>query len=398
MIRLENISFDHCIKCTVCTVYCPVTRASALYPGPKQSGPDTERLRIKNPELLDDSLKYCNNCKRCEIACPSDVRIADLIQHAKARREKGSFRPRDFLLSRTDLLGKLATPIAPLANFFTHQTWFKKALERVLKIPSQRVFPKYGWGRFDRRFRRHARKQATYNRKVVYFPGCYVNYNNHDLGFSVVKVLNALGFGVEVNYEACCGVPLIANGYMDKARDNARRNIDSLNSAAEKINGRIVSASSTCTMALRHEYRHLLEMDDGGLWDRVDYITRFIRREFDNGNIPEMKPVNLTAAYHAPCHLERMGSVLDTVDVLRRIPGLRLVLIHSECCGISGTYGFKQELYQVSQDVGADTLRRLQAVSPDVVITDCETCKWQIEMNTSLKALHPVSILARALV
>ena len=184
---------------------------------------------------------------------------------------------------------------------------------------------------------------------------------------------------------------------MDKARENARRNIESLNAASDKINGRIVSASSTCTMALRHEYRSLLDLDDHGLWDKVDYITRFIRREFDNGNVPEMKPVNLTAAYHAPCHLERMGSVLDTVDVLRRIPGLRLVLIHSECCGISGTYGFKQELYQISQDVGGDTMRRLQAVSPDVVITDCETCKWQIEMNTDLKVHHPVSVLARAL-
>ena len=77
MINLENISFDHCIKCTVCTAYCPVARATHLYPGPKQSGPDTERLRIKNPNLLDESLKYCNNCKRCEIACPSDVKIAD---------------------------------------------------------------------------------------------------------------------------------------------------------------------------------------------------------------------------------------------------------------------------------------------------------------------------------
>ncbi|TFH43778.1 MAG: 4Fe-4S dicluster domain-containing protein, partial [Chrysiogenales bacterium] len=76
MIRLENISFDQCIKCTVCTIYCPVARVTHLFPGPKQSGPDTERLRIKDPELVDASLKYCSNCKRCETACPSGVQIA----------------------------------------------------------------------------------------------------------------------------------------------------------------------------------------------------------------------------------------------------------------------------------------------------------------------------------
>ena len=97
MIKLENISFDHCIKCTVCTIYCPVARATHHFPGPKQSGPDTERLRIKSPELLDDSLKYCTNCKRCETACPSDVKIADIIQEAKWHYGEHHFNLRNFL-------------------------------------------------------------------------------------------------------------------------------------------------------------------------------------------------------------------------------------------------------------------------------------------------------------
>ena len=47
----KNISennFEQCIKCTVCTVYCPVVPVNPLYPGPKQAGPDGERLRLKN--------------------------------------------------------------------------------------------------------------------------------------------------------------------------------------------------------------------------------------------------------------------------------------------------------------------------------------------------------------
>ncbi len=66
-----NQTFDQCIKCTVCTAYCPVAKANPAYPGPKQAGPDGERLRIKSPELFDSALKYCTNCKRCEVACPS---------------------------------------------------------------------------------------------------------------------------------------------------------------------------------------------------------------------------------------------------------------------------------------------------------------------------------------
>lgn len=32
-----------------------------------------------------------------------------------------------------------------------------------------------------------------------------------------------------------------------------------------------------------------------------------------------------------------------------------------------------------------------------MVITDCETCKWQVEMSTSKPCEHPITLLARAL-
>ena len=72
-------SFEQCVKCTICTVYCPVAAVNAEYPGPKQAGPDGERYRLKNRSFYDDSLDYCLNCKRCEVACPSNVKIGDII-------------------------------------------------------------------------------------------------------------------------------------------------------------------------------------------------------------------------------------------------------------------------------------------------------------------------------
>lgn len=400
MIKLENISFDHCIKCTVCTVYCPVARVTHLYPGPKQSGPDTERLRIKSPELLDISLKYCSNCKRCEIACPSDVKIADIIQSAKWKYSKRSLklsRIRDFLLSRTDLMGGVATWFSPIVNFFTGLGIVKFFLNTFLRIPRQRRFPKYAQGTFERWFNKNSREQQGYDKKVLYFHGCYVNYNYHQQGKDVITVMNALGYGVEMTDEKCCGVPMIANGFLKKATKNAKFNIKSLGKATGNSDKRIIASSSSCALAMKHEYPNLLELDNSPIADRVDYITRFIFDEFEKGNIPEMAPVNLKAAYHSPCHLERMGGVMYTIEVLRKIPGLDLKLLHSECCGISGTYGFKSEYYTIAQDVGNELFDRIDAVKPEIVVTDCETCKWQIEMSTSYEVTHPISLLAKAI-
>lgn len=81
-------NFEECIKCTICTVYCPVTAVNPDYPGPKQAGPDGERYRLKKPFFYDEALKYCLNCKRCEVACPSNVKIGDIIQSARIKYSK----------------------------------------------------------------------------------------------------------------------------------------------------------------------------------------------------------------------------------------------------------------------------------------------------------------------
>ncbi len=398
MIKLENISFDHCIKCTVCTAYCPVARVTHLYPGPKQAGPDTERLRIKNPNLLDESLKYCNNCKRCEITCPSDVKIADIIQNAKWKYSRRKFRLRDFILSRTDLTGRIASLISPVSNFLIRLFPVKFFLDLVFKISFKKTLPEYARGTFHHWFSTNRSTQEHYKNKAVYFHGCYVNYNDHELGKDVLNTLNAMGFGLEVTEEKCCGVPLIANSFLNQAKKNAAFNIDSLEKAIQGADRKIIVSSSSCTFALRHEYPGLLEMDTSVIAPHIEYITTFLYKQFLKGHIPNMKPLNLSAAYHSPCHLERMGGVIYSVEILRMIPGLDLRLLHSECCGISGTYGFKKECDQISQDIGSDLFMQIESINPDIVITDCETCKWQIEMNTPYKVLHPVSILSKAIV
>jgi len=397
MIKLENISFDHCIKCTVCTMYCPVSQATHLFPGPKQSGPDAERLRIKNPELVDASLKYCTNCKRCEIACPSDVKIAEIIQNAKWNYVKiNRFRPRDWFMSRTDLVGTVATRLSTVANFVLKLRIVRAFMHLLLRIPYRRTFPEYAKAPFEKKFRKSlSPSQKEYKKRVVYFHGCYVNYNDHALGMDFIKVMNSMNYGVDIMKEKCCGVPLIANGYIEKAKKNALYNIKSLQSADEKK--RILTTSSSCAFALKYEYSSFLELDNSGIMERTDYATRFICEEFLSGNKPKMKRLGIRAAYHSPCHLERMGGVMHTLSVLKMIPGLDLVVLNSECCGIAGTYGFKNENYSISQAVGSRLFEMIDRANPEYVITDCETCKMQIEMNTEYRVLHPVTVIAMAL-
>ncbi|MGL4959360.1 MAG: anaerobic glycerol-3-phosphate dehydrogenase subunit GlpC [Plesiomonas sp.] len=392
-------SFESCIKCTACTTFCPVSKVNPLYPGPKQAGPDGERLRLKDPDLYDEALKYCTNCKRCEVACPSDVKIGDIIQRARAQYSQKKPTLRDAILSHTDLMGSLSTPFAPIINLTTGLKPVRKLLDSALKVDHRRELPKYSHGTFRNWYRKHAAdKQAQYAEQIAYFHGCYVNYNHPQLGKDLIRVFNAMGLGVQLlDKEKCCGVPLIANGFTEKAKKQARFNVKHLETAVEQKGLPVVATSSTCTFTLRDEYPHILGIDNSKVRSHIDLVTRFLYRELSAGRTLPLKHTPLKVAYHTPCHMEKMGWVPYTLDLLQRIPGIELIMLDSQCCGIAGTYGFKSENYDTSQAIGSPLFRQIEESGVDFVVSDCETCKWQIEMSTSKRCEHPITVLAQAL-
>lgn len=402
-LQQQNISdnnFESCIKCTICTVYCPVTAVNPDYPGPKQAGPDGERYRLKRPYFYDEALKYCLNCKRCEVACPNDVKIGDIIQAARIKYADHGPSLRDTMLANTDFMGQFATRLAPVVNFSLGLRPVKYLMDKVLKIDDRRTFPKYASTRFESWYRRHAAGcQEAYPKHVSYFHGCYVNYNYPQLGKDLIKVMNALGYGVRLlDRERCCGVAKISNRCIDEATRDGRNNLRAIREAVDR-GDEVLSTSSTCCFTMRDEYPHLLHLDNSDVRDHIMLATLFIFNLLDRGEAriafrPDYKK---RVAYHVPCHMEKLGWTIFSTSLLRMIPGVEFIPLISHCCGIAGTYGFKAENYDYSQEIGRPLFDQILASGCDFVACDCETCKWQIEMSTHVPVLNPISVLAEAI-
>lgn len=399
--NISNNNFEQCIKCTICTVYCPVVPINPNYPGPKQAGPDGERFRLKTPDFFDSSLKYCLNCKRCEVACPSGVRIGDIIQAARIKYSRTQPRLRDRLLANTDLIGTLSTKLAPVVNPILGLKSVKWMMDAVLEIDHHRTFPKYSSQTFESWFCENAEsKQDAFPNHVSYFHGCCVNYNFPQLGMDLVKVMNAIGYGVHLlENEKCCGVALISNGLISQAKRQAQQNMRAIRRSVLEENRTVIATSSTCVFTIRDEYPHLLGIDNTDIRQHTELATRFIFRLLESGKVKLAfrKDYHKRIAYHTPCHMEKMGWSVYSTSLLRMIPGLDFIALDSQCCGIAGTYGFKKENYATSQGIGEALFRQIREIHADYVATDCETCKWQIEMSTPAKVLNPISILADAI-
>lgn len=395
-------NLEQCLKCNLCTLVCPMMDVNPAYPGPKKAGPDGERYRLKDPAFFDYALKYCLNCKRCEVACPSDVHIGDMIQSARIKygsqaHIRGRNGLRDWTLASTDLVGSVASPIAPVVNGVLKMKPVKAVMHGVLGVHKNRTFPAYSSRKFSSWFRKQ--DQSGFDKYVSYFHGCYVNYNYPELGKAFVKLMNAAGYGVhKLEKEKCCGVALMSNGFADKARSQGEVNLASMRKAVA-AGEQVLTTSSTCTFTMRDEYSDVLGLRNEDVRDSLMLATKWLYEKISEGEVKLKfrKDFRMKVVYHTACHMQKMGWQIYSIAMLQMIPGLELTVLDQNCCGIAGTFGFKKENYEWSQEIGGKLFSDIESSGADVVATDCETCKWQIEMSTGKTVLNPVEILAEAL-
>ena len=389
-------NFQDCLKCNICAEVCPMMEANPLYPGPKQAGPDELRYRIKDSAFFDNALKYCLNCKRCEVACPSGVKVGDLVARAKIKYGHSQHKMRDLMLSSTDLVGGMATTFAPIVNLALSLDITKSVLDSTFGVSAHASMPKYASKRFEQWFKTVKASQEGYSRFVEYFHGCYVNYNYPQLGQDFVTLMNACGYGVHIlEKQKCCGVALIANGFASQATSAAKTNLASIRRASRPV----LTTSSSCTLTIKEEYSTILDQDTSDIQSKVQMAVKWLYDRLDRGEVrlAFRKDFKMKAAYHTPCHLQKLGNQIYSIALLKMIPGLDLKVLEQKCCGISGTFGFKKENYAISQKIGSQLYEIIYAANPEVVITDCETCKWQIEGACGIPVFNPISILVQAL-
>jgi glycerol-3-phosphate dehydrogenase subunit C len=397
--NLVRASLDHCIKCTICESYCPVSNVTPLFPGPKYVGPQAERFRAPD-ESADESLDYCSGCGVCSRVCPHGVKIAEINTRARAElKDRTGIKLRDRIIARPPLQGRLGTPVAPLANRALHNKWVRRAIGATIRVHHDAPVPSFAGHTFQRWAKRHEAPE-TAGRSVVYFHGCSTNYFEPELGRQTVAVLEHNGFRVVIpKGQGCCGLPLQSNGLFDAARAYVTKLVRSLVAPARE-GLPIVATSTSCGLMLKREAHEILGMDDPDLHvvsERTYDICEFLAELHDRGELKtDFKPLPRTVTYHAPCQQQGHYMGKPALDLLALIPDLEVVDLERLCCGIAGTYGLKQEKYQIAMDVGAPLFDDIRRVAPDTAVCDSETCRWQITHGSGHTSSHPISLLYEA--
>jgi Fe-S oxidoreductase len=97
--------------------------------------------------------------------------------------------------------------------------------------------------------------------------------------------------------------------------------------------------------------------------------------------------------HHTPCHLLALGKKPTSVDVLKQLCGIEIEELNAGCCGIAGTFGMQKKNYDMSMKIGRPLAKKIEESNADIILTECSTCKMQIEHLTGKKVEHPIKIL-----
>jgi glycerol-3-phosphate dehydrogenase subunit C len=405
MLGSSEISLDQCIKCNICTTVCPVSAVSDMFPGPKYEGPQAGRFRNPGQPSPDISVDYCSGCRACNLVCPTGVKIAEINSRARAQlvnqgKISLKYRLRNNLIARPELLGKVGHPFSPILNYFLELNPARWFAEYTLGIHHSAPLPKFSNQLFTSWFRNHPKPVGTV-RKVVYFHGCSTQYYEPHIGRAAVQVLEANGCEVIVPPQNCCGLPLLSNGEFTAARKYHQNNVKNLVDFAHQ-GIPIIGTSTSCTLTLKEEAPELLDMDDQATQlvatNTYDF-NEFLLMLHQEGSLNlNLNPIPLSLVYHIPCQYRAHRIGKPGIELLRLIPELEITDSQTTCCGIAGTYGYKEEKYDISMEIGQSLFELINhdlSTSP-FVVCDSETCRWQITHATGKPAVHPVELLAKS--
>jgi glycerol-3-phosphate dehydrogenase subunit C len=397
--------FSLCADCRMCVKYCGsfpklFDAIDDYCVEGKYADVNTKNLK---PADIDTVVDLCFQCKLCYIKCPYTpgahewaIDFPRLMNRAKSQSIKKNGVPfTDKLLGNPDLVGKLGTMTAPLANWGNENPLNRKLMESVAGIHKDKKLPPFAAQSFAAQFARNRKPPiGEPTARVAFFSTCYVNYNQPEIGNDTLEVMTRNNVDVALAYENCCGMPLWHNGDMDGAIAAAKRNVEFLRRFVE--DGRAVIATNpTCSQMLRVEYPRLLGTDTAkkvaaSTMDPMEFLAKLaadgkLNKDFKTGAGP--------VSYHIPCHLRAQNVGYKTRDVLSLLPDTKVKVVE-ECSGHDGTWAMKKENFEMSLKYGSRAFKEMAEGNPKVTCSDCPLAAIQIEQANGKRPLNPMQILA----
>jgi FAD/FMN-containing dehydrogenase/Fe-S oxidoreductase len=350
-------------------------------------------------ERMKEVFDLCVGCKACKSECPSQVDAASMkteVLYQSGKEYGFSLRARAAGHVRK---GLALAALAPALYNAAAGTGLARRAAALAGIDKRRELPRVtADGTFSRRF--PTLPQGAGPAEVALFNDTWNEYQRPGIGEGAVRVFAAAGARVLLPKVVCCGRPMLSEGLVDTARENARRNVDLLWPLVER-GVPLVGLEPSCILTIRDDYEKLLP-DDGRV-EEIAAATRLFEEAFldlvgDGAEVPFVAAGG-GVLLHGHCHQKALVGTGPTERALS-LAGAEVEVVDSGCCGMAGLFGYEEGHYEVSMKMANRRLFpavRKTSLEGSVVVAPGTSCREQVRDGTGRLALHPAEYLAARL-
>lgn len=366
---------------------------------------NSEKANKFDHKELKDVFDLCLSCKACASECPSSVDVASLKAEFLYQYQKAngvSLRTKLFAYNNT--LNRFGSVFPMLINFIFSNGLTSSILKKSFGIAKERRLPLISNKSLSKEFQNN-KKQIDRGKiiKTVYlFNDEFLNYLDTPIGVDAITVLTALNYEVKMVKNAESGRTFLSKGLLEQAKDLANKNVNIFKDLISTETP-LIGIEPSAILTFKDEYLRLADDKTSAesIAKNTFLIEEFIQQEIKLGNITSQQFTSeeKTIKFHGHCHQKSFSNQLSSFDVLNLPKNFKVTIIPSGCCGMAGSFGYEKEHYEVSMQVGEQTLFPAirKASSGDIISANGTSCRHQIKDGTNKEAKHPITILKEAL-
>ena len=381
------------------------TRARANMLRQLLSSPAEETF--SNPDL-HEILDLCLSCKGCQTECPSGVDMGKLKSETLQQSYLKSGVPlRTQLIGNFPTLQRYASYVAPLYNFLVEFPLTASLIKVAMGFAIERSLPAVQFTSLETWFKRYAKKnhqQGLKNGLIYLFADEFTNHNEVPLGQKTIKLLNRLGYGVEIPSDIISGRSFISKGMLVEAKTLANSNVEKLQ-ALISYDQPLIGIEPSALLTFRDEIPALVDADKRAQAEDLKpnclLIDEFIAREFKAGKISvdDFHGKQQKILLHGHCHQKSIAGLTATRIALSIPSQYEVELLPTGCCGMAGSFGYEKKHYKLSQQIANLVLfpRLLHKPSKSIIASNGTSCRHQIKDGIEQDGLHTAEILYNAL-
>jgi Fe-S oxidoreductase len=332
-----------CTLCGFCKSVCPYFEDNQWDPSAARGkvilAYGLSRGEISADASVVERLYQCTTCKDCERRCPSNIRVVEIIEAARADLvEAGCALP---------------------------------AHKRIVKNIKETKNP-YGE---TRAVDMGAEVKPA---EIGYFMGCTARYRMPEVAKHTISILRKLGVDFTLVDEVCCGSTLKRTG-QDEAlvKKLMVANVEAAKRLGVK---KLIFTCAGCLKMFREEYPKHVEVGF-----EAEHLVEFLaKRDL------RLKPLKKRITYHDPCHIGRHMKIYDAPrKLISMIPEATFVEMKenkesARCCGGGG--GVRSADPPAAQRIASRRVKSASEVA-DLLLTACPFCVTNLRYgNEMIKA------------